>query len=172
MGEREVTTYETSQQCVHTGIHCLLIQPLWGRRMQRRVVFFVLGLYICVCVEESLGTTAVTIDECEFHILQVFPKVLLILWSSGAFSARGPSALWNFFTKEVFLELLCSVVHKLAFVHPTWLHCTHAKLEHCRTADLSFCWYKSFVPCDSSWCHLNVTWWQVVAFNVPIEYQE
>lgn len=57
--------------------------------MHRRVVFFVLGLCICVCVEESLGTTAVTIDECEFHILQVFPKVLLILWSSGAFSARG-----------------------------------------------------------------------------------
>lgn len=74
--------------------------------MQRRVVFFVLGLYICVCVEESLGTTAVTIDECEFHILQVFPKVLLILWSSGAFSARGPSALWNFFTKEVFSAVL------------------------------------------------------------------
>lgn len=71
--------------------------------MQRRVVFFVLGLYICVCVEESLGTTAITIDECEFHILQVFPRVL---WSSGAFSARGPSALWNFFTKEVFSAVL------------------------------------------------------------------
>lgn len=82
---------------------------------------------------------------------------------------------WAFSALELFHHgsvLLCSVVHKLACVHPTWLHCTHAKLEHCRTADLSFCWYKSFVPCDSSWCHLNVTWWQVVAFNVPIEYQE
>lgn len=85
--------------------------------MHRRVVFFVLGLCICVCVEESLGTTAITIDECEFHILQVFPKVLLILWSSGAFSARGPSALWNFFTMEVFFSAVLSISLRV-FIQP------------------------------------------------------
>lgn len=134
--------------------------------MQRRVVFFVLGLYICVCVEESLGTTAITIDECEFHILQVFPRVL---WSSGAFSARGPSALWNFFTKEVFSAVL-SISLRLFIQPDSTVHMLNWNIAELLISP--FCWYKSFVPCDSSWCHLNVTWWQVVAFNVPIEYQE